>query len=102
MAEWLQDVSIGEWFEGKDQPFEIVGIDTDTEVVLVQNFDGSLEELDFDHWLALEARPCAPPEDYSGALDLTADDYDPHASERSGHGPIDNPLNQLDLDSRFD
>lgn len=102
MAEWLREVSIGEWFEAGKDPFEIVGIDTDAEVVLVQHFDGSLEDLDFDSWLALDARPCAAPEDYSGALDLARDDYDPMASERSGHGRLDNPVDQIDLDTRFD
>lgn len=91
MAEWLREVSVGEWFESGDQTFEIIGIDAQAGVVLVQHFDGSLEEFDFDSWLDLSARPCAPPEDISGALDLERDDYDdtPH------HGHWGNPIDEL-------
>ena len=91
MAEWLREVSIGEWFEAGDQCFEIVGIDAQAGIVLVQHFDGSLEEFEFDSWLELSARPCAPPEDVSGALDVERDDSDdpPH------HGHWGNPIDEL-------
>lgn len=70
MADWVKDVAIGEWFEtGDGGSFEIVGIDAKNEVVLVQRFDGTLEEFDFDDWSELKAKPCAAPEDVSGALD---------------------------------
>ncbi|MEQ1437980.1 DUF6763 family protein [Fontimonas sp. SYSU GA230001] len=76
MAEWLNDLAVGQWFKTEGEPFEIIGIDTDAEVVLVQHFDGTLEDFDFDTWLQMSARPCAPPEDYSGALDIEREDYD--------------------------
>lgn len=84
MAEWLREVSVGEWYEAVDQTFEIVGIDAQAGIVLVQHFDGALEEYDFDSWLELSARPCAPPDDISGALDVQRDDYDdsPHNGHR--------------------
>lgn len=81
MAQWLREVSVGEWYEAGGDPFEIVGVDADSEVVLVQHFDGSLEEVDFDAWLELKARPCAAPEDFSGALDLEREDYGFDASD---------------------
>lgn len=90
MAQWLRDVSVGEWFEAGEEPFEIVGIDADAGVVLVQHFDGSLEEFDFDAWEDLSARPCAPPEDISGALDLDREDYEDRAGGYGG-----NPLDEL-------
>ncbi|HEX4872635.1 MAG TPA: DUF6763 family protein [Nevskiaceae bacterium] len=74
MAQWLAEVSVGEWFEAGHEPFEIVGIDPEAELVLVQHFDGSLEDIDFDSWVEMAARPCAAPEDYSGALDLDRED----------------------------
>lgn len=96
MAEWLREVSVGEWFEAGAQPFEIIGIDAQAGIVLVQHFDGSLEEFDFDSWLEISARPCAAPEDISGALDVERDDYDdtPH----NGHwgNPIDELSARLD------
>lgn len=97
MAEWLRDMSAGEWYQAAGEPFEIVGIDPRAEVVLVQHFDGTLEEFDFDSWLELAARPVPPPEDYSGALDIGREDYeggDTDAPSRSGHW--ENPLDLLD------
>jgi hypothetical protein len=76
MAQWLQGLSVGEWFEAGGSSFEIVGVDPETEIVLVQHFDGSLEEIEFEAWMELAAQPCAAPEDYSGALDLDREDFD--------------------------
>lgn len=96
MAEWLGDLAVGQWFEADGEPFEVIGIDAQAELVLVQHYDGTLEDYDFETWMALAARPCAPPEDYSGALDIERDDY----GERDEIGPgrpahWDNPLDLL-------
>jgi hypothetical protein len=74
MAQWLRDMSPGDWYQSAGTTFEIVGVDCDSEIVLVQHFDGALEELEFEAWTELEAVPCAAPEDYSGALDLDHED----------------------------
>ena len=96
MAEWLREMSVGEWYEAGGTAFEIVGIDTKAEVVLVQSFDGTLEEYDFDSWLELAARPTAPPEDYSGAIDIDREDYVEEADNGVRSGRWDNPLDLLD------
>ena len=75
MAEWLREVSVGNWYEANGESFEIVGVDIKAEIVLVQHYDGALDEFDFDSWAELEARPCAPPEDLSGALDAEREDF---------------------------
>ena len=94
MAEWLNDMSIGRWFQTDGDPFEVVGIDTANEVVLVQHFDGTLEEFDFDSWVDLAARPCAAPEDLRGAFDTDRDDF----GLEDGLGGDDwrDPLERLD------
>lgn len=76
MAQWLQQLSVGDWFEADGDTFEIVGLDIDTQIVLVQHFDGSLEEFEFGDWMEIAAQPCAPPEDVSGAFDLGREDLD--------------------------
>jgi len=96
MAEWLREVSVGEWYQSGGEPFEIVGVDPKAEIVLVQYFDGTLEEYDFDSWVELNARPCAPPEDYSGALDMEREDYGASDDDGGGSGRWDNPLDLLD------
>ncbi len=75
MGVWLRELSVGKWFEAGGDPFEIVGIDTKAEIVLIQYYDGAIDELDFEAWLELEARPCSPPEDLMGALDAERDDF---------------------------
>ena len=95
MAEWLREMSVGQWFQADAEPFEIVGLDVTAEVVLVQHFDGTLEEVDFDAWSELAARPCAPPEDYSGALDIGRDDYGGN-DETLSSGRWDNPADFID------
>ncbi len=100
MAEWLNDLAVGQWFKTDGDPFEVVGIDADAEIVLVQSFDGTLEEFDFDTWTQLLAQPCAPPEDYSGAFDIDREDYGAERDEvtvRSGRW--DNPLDLIDLNN---
>ncbi|MDD3763474.1 MAG: hypothetical protein PHP86_09315 [Nevskiales bacterium] len=97
MAEWLSDLAVGAWYKADGEPFEIVGIDADAEIVLVQFFDGTLEEYDFDTWAQLAARPCAAPEDYSGALDIEREDYDLERDEVSVRsGRFDSPLDWID------
>lgn len=100
MAEWLREVSVGEWFTAGDETFEIVGIDATAGIVLVQHFDGALAELDFDSWLELSARPCAPPEDCSGALDMDRDDLDYY--EDGHHGRLDSDSLIDRLNARLD
>lgn len=99
MAQWLQDVSVGEWYDVAGEPFEIVGIDTKAEIVLVQHFDGTLEEFEFDTWVELQARAIAPPEDTTGALDMQMDDYGLKSAD-AGLSPIHGSVDDL-LDARF-
>lgn len=74
MADWLREMKVGDWFQASDgsraEPFELVALDVQNESVLVQHFDGTLEEFDFDNWIELGAKPASQPEDWSGALDV--------------------------------
>ena len=97
MAQWLREVSVGEWYRAGAEPFEIVGVDAKAEIVLVQHYDGTLEEFDFDTWMELNAQPHAPPEDYSGALDIDRNDYGLERDDSAGSsGRWDNPLDLID------
>lgn len=98
MAEWLQEMSVGQWYQADAEPFEVVGVDVRSEIVLVQHFDGTLGEIDFDAWADLRARPIPPPEDYSGAMDMANSDHDGLETDMSaGSNRCDNPLDLLDL-----
>lgn len=97
MAQWLREPNPGDWYQSAGSTFEIVGVDVLSEIVLVQHFDGALEELEFDAWAELEAEPCAAPEDFSGALDLDTEDriIDPISA-----GADEDAFKRLYIDSR--
>ncbi|MES2885874.1 MAG: DUF6763 family protein [Pseudomonadota bacterium] len=91
MAQWLREFSVGDWYQADGQPFEIVGIDAKAEIVLVQYYDGALDEIDFDIWGELNARPTAAPENLSGALDAETEDFgliDDHSGPRENANPV--------------
>lgn len=96
MAQWLGEVSVGEWYRGVGDPFEIVGVDPKSEIVLVQYFDGTLEDIEFDVWTEMQARAVPPPEDYSGALDIERDDYGLDDLQESPPERWDNPADLIE------
>ena len=89
-------IRIGEWFKTVDgDSLEIVAHDPEEGVVEVQFYDGTVEEYDMEDWEELEAKPIAPPEDWSGSYDLTKDDYGVDLDRPAGDNHI-NPLDHLD------
>lgn len=76
MTRLMQDVVVGDWYRmGEAPPFEIVAVDSDSETIEIQHFDGTVEEIDFDNWLEMPVEMTVAPEDYSGALDIEREDY---------------------------
>jgi hypothetical protein len=72
---------VGEWYRGgTNELFEVVAIDDQDETIEIQFFDGTVTEMDFDAWneqLLDELMESADaPEDWSGAVDVEAEDLD--------------------------
>lgn len=77
MLSWIRTAAVGEWYRAGHEPaFEVVAIDEEAETIEIQYFDGSIEEIDFDSWVQLEAKPIAPPEDWSGPMDMDKQDVE--------------------------
>jgi hypothetical protein len=95
MADWLHEMKVGDWYQAGGDPFELVAVDVENESVLVQHYDGTLEEYDFDSWMELGARPAAAPEDCSGAMDVDRRDLIPD-NDSIGSGRWEDPLDLLD------
>ncbi len=98
MADWLRGMAVGDWYQAAslgEEAFEVVAVDVENEVVLVQHYDGTLEEFDFDSWMELGARPSAPPEDWSGAMDVDRRDSSSGNDDLSS-GRWEDPLDLLD------
>jgi hypothetical protein len=72
---------VGQWYRGAtNELFEVVAIDDQDETIEVQVFDGTGTEIEFDSWneqLLDELIDAADaPEDWSGAVDVEAEDLD--------------------------
>ncbi len=78
--------SIGEWYRrsGGDS-FEVVAVDDDDGTIEIQYFDGTVEEMDVEDWVAqwedgtLEAAEA--PEDWSGSVDVESVDKEDRSSD---------------------
>jgi hypothetical protein len=62
---------VGNWYSHRDKGalFQVVALDEDAGTVEIQEFDGGLDELDFEEWQALAVDSAAQPEDWSGPVD---------------------------------
>ncbi len=72
---------VGQWYRGgTNELFEVVAIDDDDETIEIQYFDGTVAEVDFDAWneqlLDQLIDAADAPEDWSGAVDVEAEDLD--------------------------
>ena len=72
---------VGQWYRGiTNELFEVVALDDQDETIEIQYFDGTVAEMEFDAWhehLLDESIDMADaPEDWSGAVDMEAEDLD--------------------------
>jgi hypothetical protein len=97
----VQQPRIGEWYRlsGGDC-FEVVAVDDGDGTVEVQYFDGTVEEIELDDWLAQRSRgdieDAEAPEDPTGSYDQDAEDEDQQifsadldGDRRAMMGPLD-------------
>ena len=70
----------------------MVAIDRYDSTIELQYFDGTIEELDFDEWREEEIVAASPPEDWTGSVDVDAEDTDAEDADSSpfhhGHSRI--------------
>jgi hypothetical protein len=70
---------VGQWYRGStNELFEVVAIDHQDETIEIQYFDGTVTEMEFDSWndqlLDQLIDAADAPEDWSGAVDMEAED----------------------------
>lgn len=83
---------VGCWYRRLDGTlFEVVALDEDDGTVELQEFDGTVDELEIEAWHRLVLEPTAAPEDYSGAVDVEAGDG-PTDDDGTGAQPAVDPL----------
>lgn len=72
----IQYPVIGQWFTRPDGTlFEVVATDEDDATVEIQQFDGTIGEVDIERWPELLLTEASPPEDWSGSVDMDPEDY---------------------------
>jgi len=93
---YAPDPRVEQWYRANTgDHFEIVALDEDDGTIEIQYFDGTVEEIDLDGWEALEASIAAPPEDWSGSVDIQQDDYGVEIELRH-FDPWESPLDPYD------
>ncbi len=88
---------IDQWYRhlDKGQEFVVVATDEDAGTVMLQYFDGSLEEIDLDDWNELEIEPTAEPENWSGPYDEIESTETLFADTEMNQEEWDEPLDEL-------
>lgn len=67
---------IGQWFgRPSGTLFEVVAIDENARTVEIQQFDGTIDEVDIESWPDLLLVEISAPEDWSGAVDMDPEDF---------------------------
>ncbi|HET7307086.1 MAG TPA: DUF6763 family protein [Gammaproteobacteria bacterium] len=69
-------VAVGDWYQTMTgELLEVVAADESEDTIEVQYFDGTVAELDTESWYENIRGPASPPEDWSGSLDISREDY---------------------------
>ena len=67
---------IGQWFSRPNGTmFEVVAVDEDAGTVELQQFDGTIDEVDLENWSDLLLVEVSAPEDWSGSVDMDPEDF---------------------------
>ena len=87
---------VGAWYQFPEgETLEVVALDPEEQTIEVQFYDGTVEEYDFDTWDELGLQTAEPPEDWSGSLDLSGEDYGVDLDRPAGENHA-NPLDDLE------
>jgi len=67
---------IGNWFRRPGGTlFEVVAVDEDGGTVEIQQFDGTIGQIEIEYWPRLLLVEASAPEDWSGSVDMDPEDY---------------------------
>lgn len=73
------DPIIDQWYQHRDKGelLRIIAVDRSGDVIEIQNFDGDIEEFDFESWHDMDIVLAEEPEDWTGPYDnVEAEDLD--------------------------
>ncbi|HIP52500.1 MAG TPA: hypothetical protein EYH03_00615 [Chromatiales bacterium] len=89
---------VGAWYQTPEgELFEVVACDPDEATIEIQFYDGTVEEYDEESWEEMGIIHAEPPEDWSGSLDVSGEDYGVDLDRPAGDLHI-NPLDAVEDD----
>jgi len=72
----IQIPAIGSWYRRPNGiKFEVVAIDEDDGTIEIQQYDGTIDEIEFENWRQLLLVEVSAPEDWAGSVDMDPEDY---------------------------
>ena len=72
----VQDPVIGNWYRRPNGTlFEVVALDEADGTIELQQFDGTIGEIEIENWQHLLLVEVSAPEDWSGSVDMDPEDY---------------------------
>jgi hypothetical protein len=78
-------VAIGDWYQTMaGELLEVVATDEAEDTLEVQFFDGTVGEFDAETWRDTILAQVSPPEDWTGSLDVSREDYTTDADDAAG------------------
>ena len=67
---------IGQWFRRPSGTlFEVVAIDEEARTIEIQQYDGTIDEVDLENWPELLLTEVSAPEDWLGSVDMDPEDF---------------------------
>ena len=68
----------GQWYENleEEEPFRVLSMDEDAELVEIEYLDGDIEEIDLETWHELDLEQTTEPEGWSETQEEDEDDED--------------------------
>jgi len=87
---------IGKWFRrANGTTFEVVAVDESAGTIEIQQFDGTVDEIDVESWFEWLTIEVSAPEDWSGSVDMDPEDFVSSNNDELPAGFHD-PLDYLD------
>ena len=92
--------TVGNWYDSKDfyECFKVVDVDEKSSSVEIQYFDGDIEEIDYEVWLASHPHEISEPEDASAPYELEHEDMLNLLNEIENQEDLEDHLRHIDLD----
>lgn len=90
------DIIVGEWYKKPNgRRFEIIALDEDNQLVEIEYFDRTVEEISATEWQTLGAMMSEPPIEYTAEPHQESADYGVALEDQHPDAWYENPLDAI-------